>query len=222
MKTKPKKKNIFRRFISYFKALFLRGLFTILPIILTIALISFTYDIIARWLRPLRNIQPSCFQRIPGTEFIIITLLLLIIGFLVRLFFIMPIVHWFENLITKIPFIRTVYSSSKTLVDFFNVPKKEYNKRKVILMQFPRKGFFNIAFLLGPAADNFQKVIPESEQKPGQNYYKVFMPNSPNPTTGYFFILSEDEIFPTDMTFDEAIKAVVSCGLITPRSIKKL
>ena len=108
------------------------------------------------------------------------------------------------------------------MVDFFNVPAKEYKKRKDILFQFPRKRLFNIGFLLEPATDSFQKLIPKEMQEPGKTYYKVFMPNSPSPMTGYFLILSEDEIIHTDMTFDEAIKTIVSCGLITPDSLKRL
>jgi len=212
-----------RRVFSHIKSLFLRGLFTILPVIVTIFIITFTYDFMYRWLKPLRDIEPEYFQKIPGSEFILATIILLVLGFLLRLVFITPIVHWFEHLITKIPFIRTVYSSSKALVDFFNVPARGgYKDRQVILFQFPREGLFNIGFLLGPATNDFQKLIPEDKQVPGKTYYKVFMPNSPNPTTGYFLILSEDEIIRTKMTFDEAIKTVVSCGLISPASLKRL
>lgn len=208
-------------FFSHLKGLFLGGLFTILPIILTIFILTYTYDFITRWLKPLQHFKPNYLQKIPGFELIIVTLLLLFLGFLLKLVFITPIVHWFEGLIKKIPFIRSVYSSSKTLVNFFNISTPSSKKRQVVMIQFPRKGLFNIGFLLEPATDNFQRLIPEEMQKKEQIYYKVFMPNSPNPTSGYFLILPEDEIIRTEMTFDEAIKAVVSCGLITPKSIKK-
>lgn len=216
-----KKESIFKRIISQIKSFFLHGLFTILPIVVTVFIISFTYTIVSQWLEPLRKIQPQFLQKIPASEFIVVTIFIMALGLLLKLFFITPIVHWFEGLITKIPFIRTVYSSSKTLVDFFNVPSKQYKTKKVVLIQFPKKGIFNIAFLLEPATDNFQKLIPEEMQEKDTIYYKIFMPNSPNPTTGYFFILPETEIIQTDMTFDEAIKAIVSCGLITPKSLKK-
>jgi len=221
MKTKKKTRNLFRIFLSYLKSLFLSGLFTIMPLILTVFIITFTYSFIARWLEPLRKMVPVYFQKIPGAEFILVTIAILLIGFLLKIFFITPIVHWFENLIVKIPFIRSVYSSSKILVNFFSVPQTTSKKRKVVLIEFPKKGFFNLAFLLEPATDNFQKLIPKEKLDPQKIYYKVFMPNSPNPTSGYFLILPEDEIIHTDITFDEAIKAIVSCGLITPSSVKK-
>jgi len=215
-----KNKNLFSRFLSYLKMLFWGGLFTILPIIATLFIITFTYSFLAAWLAPLRKIEPLYLRNIPGSEFILVTLAILIIGFLVRLVFIMPIVHWFEGLITKIPIIRAIYSSSKTLVTFFSAADSGDHKRKVILIEFPRKGLFNIAFLLEPATNNFQKLIPQEKLRPNEIYYKVFMPNSPNPTSGYFFIVPESDIVQTSMTFDEAIKAIVSGGLVTPESLK--
>lgn len=218
---KKKKKTILGRMLSYTKGLFLSGLFTVLPLFLTVFIITFTYSFIARQLEPLNLLEPEYMQKIPGINFIIVTVCILLLGLLLRLFFILPIVHWFERLIKKIPFIRTVYSSSKILVNFFSTPDPKMKHKQVVLVEFPHKGMYNIGFLLAEATNNFQTLIPEEKQVPGKIYYKVFMPNSPNPTSGYFLILCEDDIIPTKMTFDEAIKAVVSCGLITPNSIKQ-
>jgi len=215
-------KKIFSYFFDHLKSFFFKGLFTILPVILTIFIISITYDFITRWLKPLRELEPYYLQAIPGSEIILVTIFLLCLGFFLKLVFITPIVHWVEHFIAKIPFIRTVYGSTKTLVDFFNVSGAEKQARKVVLIEFPRKGVFNIGFLLDSATNDFQKLLPAEKQKPNTTYFRVFMPNSPNPTSGYFLILAEDDIIPTNLTFDEAIKAVVSCGLITPDSLKNL
>ncbi len=212
-------KKSFSRGLSYFKSLFLSGLFMILPIIFTFFIVTFTYSFLAKWLVPLKKISPHYIQKIPGSEFFVVTAFILLVGFLLKIFFITPIVHWCENLINKIPFIRSVYSSSKKLVEFFNVSENISKTRKVVLIEFPNKGYFNIAFLLEPATENFQKIIPEKNLEANKIYYKVFMPMSPNPTSGYFFILPEDEIIHTDLTFDEAIKSIVSCGLINPTNI---
>ena len=214
-------KKTFLKFLAHMKSLFLSGLFTILPIIITVFIVTFTYGFLAKWLQPLRDMEPLYLKNIPGSEFALVTLFILLVGFLLKLFFITPLVHYAEKVIAKIPFIRTIYSSSKTLVDFFNFPDTASKSRKVVLIEYPRPGFFNIAFLLEPATDTFQTLIPQEKLKPEQKYYKVFMPNSPSPATGFFFILPEDELIPTEMTFEEAIKTVVSCGLITPESLKK-
>jgi uncharacterized membrane protein len=214
--------NIFKRMTSKLKSLFLSGLFTILPIILTVFVVTFTYELLSRWLKPLQKIQPLLLKKIPGSEIVIITILIIVLGILLKFLLISPLVKAIEAFIGKIPIVRTIYSSSKTLVDFFNVPDPTTVKRKVILIEFPRKGLYNIAFLLESATDGFEKLIPEKDKTPGEKYYKVFMPNSPNPTSGYFLIIPEHEITHTNMTFEEAIKTVVSCGLITPESLKDI
>jgi uncharacterized membrane protein len=210
-------KNLF----AWLKSLFLNGLFTTLPIIATIFFILFTYNLFVTWFQPLKKIEPPFLQNIPGSEILIVTIIILCIGGLVKLFVITPIIQKIENIIKKIPIIRAVYSSAKTVANFFNVPDPAHAHRKVVLIQFPKKGYYNIAFLLASAENDFKKVITKtSENEKTKKYYKVFMPNSPTPATGYFFILSEDEIIHTNITFEEAIKTVVSCGLVTPETLK--
>lgn len=215
--------KIFEKISSFFKSLFISGLVTILPITATIFFFNFTYNLLSRWLIPIKEMIPHQFKQIPAIEFGLIVLAILAIGALLKLLIIGPIINSFEQVISKIPLIRTVYSAAKTLAHFFNVPDLESAKKKVILIQFPRPGFYNIAFQLGSAEGNFQKLIPmPAKEKSSTKYYKVFMPNSPNPASGYFLILPEDEIIPTNLTFEEAIKSVVSCGIITPDIIEKV
>ncbi len=214
--------NFLEKILSFIKSLFLNGLFTLLPITATIFFVHFTYTLLARWLEPLKKIEPLILQRIPGAEIIIVTIFILLIGIIVKLFVITPLIHKFERIINRIPLIRSVYSSVKKLVEFFYLSQTTAVNKKVVLIQYPKKGSYNIAFLLDSAESTFQKVLPKSEQESGKKFYKVFMPNSPNPTSGYFFILSEDEITHTNISFEEAIKTVVSCGLITPDSLLKM
>jgi uncharacterized membrane protein len=207
--------------IDSVKNLFLQGLFTVLPVFFTVSIVGFAYDFISKWLKPLKSLQPEVLRNIPGSEFIIVTLAIFLLGFVLKLFFIVPLINKIESFISHVPFVRTVYSSSKTVVNFFNISDLTNKARKVVLIEFPRKGLFNVAFLLESAEDNFQHLIPEEKRKEGKKYFKVFMPNSPNPTSGYFIVVAEDEIISTDMTLEEALKVVVSCGLITPASITK-
>ena len=214
--------RLVKKIVDKIKSTFLSGLVLILPIIVTAFIVVFTYELLNRWLEPLRKFVPQIMKDIPGTEFILATAVIMVIGILLKSLIVGPIVDWFERIIEKIPLIRTIYSSSKILVDFFNVSDPKGVKRKVVLVQFPRKDLFNIGFLLEDASNSFGKIIPEKMKKTNQKYYKVFMPNSPNPTSGYFLVMPEDEIVHTNMTFDEAIKTIVSCGLITPESLKEL
>jgi|GEM_PF-4817301 uncharacterized membrane protein len=212
----------FKNILSELKSLFLSGFFTIVPLAATIFFINFAYNFIVRIIAPLRILEPSILQKIPGSEFAIVILLILFFGIILKIFIIHYIIHYFERLLTKIPLVRIVYSSAKIVVDFFKLPDQKSVERKIVLIPYPKKGQYHIAFLLESAENTYQKIIPDHlKQYPGEKYYKVFMPNSPNVAGGYFFIMSQDEIIPTDITFEEAIKILVSCGLVTPETLKK-
>ena len=206
------------------KALFLNGLFTIIPIAATLFFINFMYHIYSHIVEPLRRIEPAFLQKIPGVEFVFVMLLIFALGAALKGFIAHSIVHYIERVVTRIPLIRIVYSSAKIVVDFFKMPSATPTfKKKVVLIPYPCKGQYHLAFLLESAHDSYEKILPEKAKfYPGERYCKVFMPNSPNVTGGYFFIMTEDEVIHTDITFEEAVKALASCGLVTPDSLKSL
>ncbi len=217
----PEKKH---KILHHIKTLFLSGLFTIIPIAATLFFINFMYGLFSRIIAPLRQVEPLFLQKIPGSEFALVMLLILATGIVLKIFIAHSIVHYTERLINKIPLVRIVYSSAKIVVDFFKLSDSAKPiQRSVVLIPYPKKGQYHLAFLLESAGDTYEKIIPEGiKQYPGEKYCKVFMPNSPNPTSGYFFIMPEDEVIPTNISFEEAIKALASCGLITPESLKKI
>jgi len=216
--------DLSKRIYGFFKAIFLTGLFTIIPIAATLFFINFLYNFVSRILAPIYKFEPAFLRMVPGSQFILATLFILALGFVLKALIVNQIVHYFERHIARIPLVRIVYSSVKTLVDFFKMPLEAplAQDRKVVLIPYPKRGQYHIAFLLDSAQDTFAPIIPDSfKEYPTERYVKVFMPNSPNPATGYFFIMSEDEVIPTNISFEEAMKALVSCGLITPESLKK-
>lgn len=215
--------TLFKKIFSTIQSVFLSGLFTIIPIAATVFFINFLYGFIIKSLEPIYRYEPTFLQAIPGAEFVIVMVLILATGVLLKIFIAHQIVHYFESLIARIPLVRIVYSSVKILVDFFKTPDTAITyRRKVVLIPYPKKGQYHLAFLLEGAEESYEKIIPEDfKHYTGEKYVKVFMPHSPNPTGGFFFIMPADEIIHTDITFEEAIKTLVSCGLITPESIKK-
>lgn len=212
--------NMISRTFSQIKSLFFHGLFTLFPITVTIVILHFSYTLVAKWIAPIKAIIPAPLHTIPGAEFVMVLLSIFIIGAILKFLLLGPVVHQAEKLIKKIPLVRIIYSSSKILVDFFNVPNPATVEKKVVLVEFPRKGTYNIAFLLESAQNNFQRLLPDGGKK-GKEYYKVFMPNSPNPTSGYFMILPKEEVIDTDISFEDAIKTIVSCGIHTPEHMGK-
>jgi len=207
---------MFATIFNKLKSLFLHGLFTLFPIATTIVIAHLCYNIVARWIAPLRQLAPHYLRHIPGVEFIMVLSAVILVGALLKIFILGPVVHRLERFIKKIPLIRIIYTSSKILVDFFNTPETASSEKKVVLIEFPRKGCYNIAFLLESADDSFGPLLPPDTH----GYVKVFMPNSPNPTSGYFFLVPRNEIIDTPITFEDAITTVVSCGIHTPESLK--
>ncbi|MFA5306209.1 MAG: DUF502 domain-containing protein [Candidatus Babeliales bacterium] len=208
------------------RSTFLSGLFTLIPIAATLFFLHFLYNLVLRILTPIYKLEPSFLKVIPGVEFAIAVASILLLGIALKVFIAHQVIHYFEKLIARIPLVRIVYSSAKIVVDFFKMPaadvviKKE--QRKVVLIPYPKKGQYHLAFLLESAQDSYQKIIPTSfKEYADQKFVKVFMPHSPNPTSGFFFIMPEEEIIQTEISFEEAIKTLVSCGLITPETLKK-
>jgi len=213
-----KSEGFFATLAHGIRSLFFDGLIVILPLAATFAFLKFTYQVLSHWLAPLRAMEPIWLQQIPGAEFVIMLLVLMAIGLLARLFIFIPIMHYVERVIAKIPLVRIVYSGVKTLVDFLNVPRHPEFKRKVVLVPFPRANVYHLAFLIGSAEENFGQLIPPTT--PATRYVKVFMPTT-HITVGYFLLVPEAEIIDTNISFEEAIKSIVSCGLINPESLVK-
>ncbi len=120
-----------------------------------------------------------------------------------------------EKFIDKIPFIGAFYSGIRSMANFFGKKSSNGQKRKIVLIQYPKKGTYHLAILLGSAKYNFGKLIKNKE-----TMVKVFMPTT-HFTMGYFLIVPENEIIYTDIKFAEAVRCIVSGGLIDPESLKE-
>lgn len=203
------------RFFKTIKSIFFHGLFTIIPITATIVITHFGYTLIARWVAPLRAYVPAPLQPIPGVELVLVLGFVFTVGALLRFLILGPFVNRLEGIITRIPIIRIIYTSFKILVDFFNVPNPTTAEKTVVLVEFPHKGSYCVGFLLASAKDSFEPLLQEKNKE----YYKVFMPNSPNPTSGFFMLMPGSSIIETDISFEDAIKTIVSCGIHNPQAL---
>jgi uncharacterized membrane protein len=201
-------KNLVRNF-------FFEGLFTLLPLTITFWVLRFLYKTSVQLLAPLRHWEPEWLQLIPGSEFLLVGFFILFVGVLGHFLIINPILHYFEKIIHKIPLVRIVYGSIKTMVEFFDVPRHPEFKRKVVLISYPDSSTHKVAFLLGQA-DDFGEMINKNQD---EKIMKVFMPTS-HITTGFTLFIPESRIILTDISFEEAIKMMVSCGVIHPKKIK--
>jgi uncharacterized membrane protein len=202
------------KFLNYLQSFFLSGLFTLLPIILTIALFSFTLKLLKSWFEPITRFEPDYFKIIPHSEIILVILFIFIFGFILRVLLLHPLILAIEAIFGKIPLVRQVYFGIKQLVHALSSQDKNSFQR-VVLIEFPRQGMYSLGFL---TSDNPSYLLPSSNQK----FLNIFIPTTPNPTTGFYIIIEESECIITDLSRQEAMAIIISGGIIQPdRLIKK-
>lgn len=206
------KKNIFLSFIDSVTSLFLTGLFSLLPITLTIAVFTLTLRVLQSWLEPLKRFGLPFLGTIPYSELILAIIIIFIAGTLYNMFILRPIIHAIENLFSRIPLIRPVYSGIKKLVEAFSFQDK-VSFTKVVRIEFPRPGIYSIGFLANQVD---AKIAPDTNKK----YHSIFIPTTPNPTSGFLVIVPEDHIEIIEITRQEAMAMIISGGIIQPETNK--
>jgi len=204
--------NSFKRIIDTLCSLFLTGLFGILPITLTIAVFTLTLRVLQSWLEPLKRFGLPFIGTVPYSELFLAIAIIFIAGTLYNMFILRPLIHAIENLFFKIPLIRPVYSGIKKLVDAFSFQDK-VSFSKVVMVEFPRTGIYSIGFL---ANELDEKISPDTSKK----YYSIFIPTTPNPTSGFLVLLPEDQITIINITRQEAMAMIISGGIIQPDTEK--
>ena len=150
--------------------------------------------------------------RIPFLGLVVTLLIVLIVGWLTTNFFGKKVFQIGELLIEKIPFVRRIYKGSKQVVS--SIAEADTSAfRKVVLIEFPRRGLLAIGFVTGESRGEVQELTRE-------NMLNVFVPTMPNPTSGFLIFSPLEELTEVSMTIEEGIKYVVSGGLVTPPVLK--
>ncbi len=203
-----KKPSLTSQLLNRMWTLFLNGLFTILPLALTIWLFRISFKFIIDSLSPLKPYVPQLLQKVPYAELIVVVFSLFIIGTLMRNFILRKLIHSIENLIFKLPLIRPIYSGIKQLVQAFSIQDK-ITFKKVVLVEFPRRGIYSLGFL----TSELPKTIGPNQE---ERFFNIFIPTTPNPTSGYFIIAPESNILSIDLSRQEAMAMIISGGIIKP------
>ena len=194
-----KKRSIFGRLRIYF----ITGIVVLIPIGITVYLTLFLISISEKILP--NEINPNHYlpYDIPGLEILISVFLITLIGGLSLSFLGKKMLSLFNNLLQKIPILRTIYSAIGQMTETFT--KKEGNKKNVVLVEYPRKGSWAVGFAT-------KKNTGEISEKTKKKLVNVFVPTTPNPTSGFLLMFPEEEVIYLDLTFEEASKFIVSAG----------
>ena len=198
-----KKRSILARIRNYFIA----GVVVLIPIGITVYLTILVVSISSKILP--KEINPNHYlpYDIPGVEILMSIFIITLIGWVSLSFLGKKLLNLFDNILKKIPILRTIYPAIGQMIETFT--KSEKGKKNVVLVEYPRKGSWAVGFAT-------KKNSGEISEKTNKKLINVFVPTTPNPTSGFLLMFPEDEVIYLDLTFEEASKFIVSAGTSNP------
>lgn len=197
--------------IGRIRKYFISGLLVFLPLAITVYffvwVVNFADGLLGRFLEPI--IYEKFGFYIPGLGIAVGVYLIILTGFFVANYLGKKIYDFFEKLLLKFPFFRQVYPAIKEIAHFIFAQDKFSSFKKVVLIEYPRKGIYAFAFLTNDSSKRMTEKI-------GKDLCNVFVPSAPGPLTGYVILVPRKEIIFTEMTVEEAMKFIVSGGVLNP------
>ena len=193
------------------KRYFITGLLIWVPLAITAWVLSLIAGIADQSLRLLpESMHPHNLLGfdVPGTGVVLTLLIILVTGLLAANFIGQRLVSWWEKLLARIPVVNSIYNSVKQVSDtLFSSSGNAF--RQALLVQYPRTGSWTIAFLTGTPGGDVVNHLTE-------DHVSVYVPTTPNPTSGFFLMLPRSEVIELDMDVDEALKYIISMGVVAP------
>jgi uncharacterized membrane protein len=198
---------------------FLTGVVVAMPIAITIYIYWWISLVVDGWVKPFipRVYLPESYLpfTIPGFGLVVAIFALTLLGFLTANLVGRSIIRWGETLLDRMPVVRGLYKGVKQIFEtIFSQSGESF--RKVGLVQYPQPGQWSIVFISNPPGAQISQSLPEEEE-----YVSVFLPCTPNPTTGFYFFIKRSEVIELSISVDEGAKIVMSAGMIQPGDFKK-
>ena len=197
-----------RRVIARLRNNFIAGVVVLIPIGITVYLTLFIIKISSKILPKELNPNHYLPYDIPGVEIIISIILITFIGWLSLSIIGKKLLEIFNNILKRIPILRTIYSAFEQMLDMFTKSNKK--SKNVVLVEYPRKGSWAVGFA---TKENKSEISHKSKQ----NLVNVFVPTTPNPTSGFLLMFPKEEVIYLDMSFEEASRFIVSAGSSEPK-----
>ena len=192
------------------------GVLVLVPLMAT----GYALYLLFRWVDKILLLIPEPYRPesylpfpIPGLGLLVVLMTLFLAGFLVRNLLGRKIVALGERIMSYIPFVSPLYQAVKQLLE--TIFRKDDKYRRVVLVEYPRKGVYALAFVTGVAVGEIQ----DKTQKKGVN---IYVPTTPNPTSGFYLIVPEEDLIYLEMSVEDSFKLLMSGGIINPEEKKKL
>ncbi len=203
----PNKKK--KSFVLKIRNYFFTGVIVLIPIGFTLYLSKFLINFSAKLVPAGLNPNTYLPYSIPGVEIVLTIIFITIVGSLSLSFLGKKFLQIIDDLFKRIPILRTIYSAIGQMTDSFR--SQEGNKKSVVLLEYPRKDIWAVGFAT-------KENSGEIKSKTKKDLVNVFVPTTPNPTSGFLLMVPKDDLIFLDMTFEEASKFIVSAGTSTPKS----
>ena len=188
------------------KKIFTTGLLTMLPLAITIYIFYLVFTFLEGLVG---NLIKVLFDfHVPGIGFAAGIILILLVGFIASNFIGRRLIGYSDRLFQRLPLARGIYTSAKQIIDAFTVQGKNAFQ-KVVLLEYPRKGLYVLGFVTGSSKGEIQEKTLEET-------LNIFIPTTPNPTSGMLILAPRHEVIELDMTIEEGLKVIVSGGLVSP------
>lgn len=210
MSEQPKKETSLRGKIKNY---FFTGVIVACPVAITIYmsyhLVIWINSVTSRLIPQKWTIGNFVPYAVPGLGLLLLLVVLFLIGMLTTGYVGKFFVNLWERIIRKMPIISSIYSLIKQIFETF-LSQKNRSFSEVVLVEYPRKGLWTIAFV------SKKDTGGEVEEKTGEKKISIYVPTTPNPTSGFLIFVNENDVIKLDMSVEEGIKYVISCGIVTP------
>lgn len=194
-----------------FKKVFLAGLILILPATVTIYILVYTFNIVDSFLG---NILVSIIgHKIPGLGFLATIVIIYLVGLVATNVVGKKIFAAIESMFCSLPVVKPLYTSIQQIIDAFSSQKKGIFE-SVVMLEYPRKGLYAVGF-------KTMEGVGEIQEKTDEEVLNVFLPTTPNPTSGFLLMVPKRDVIPLEMSVEEALKLIVSGGFVSPEWPKK-
>jgi len=203
-------------FMTRIRNYFLTGMVVAAPIGLTIWITRWFIDLIDFWFTPLlpRQYHPDAYLPfdIPGVGLVIAFVVLTLLGALTANIFGRTVLNFGERIVARMPVIRSIYGALKQIFETV-ISQSNASFREVGLIEYPRKGIYCIVFIT-------TQTSGEIVHRAGQDLVSVFLPTTPNPTSGFLLFVPKEDVHVLDMTVEEGAKLIISAGLVEPKHLR--
>lgn len=193
------------------KRYFITGLLVVVPLYISV----YVFILIVGFMDSLLDFLPPSFRpetylpfHVPGMGIVVTLVGIFVVGLLAANLLGRKLVDIGEKILAKIPFLWTVYKGTKQFLETFFARQRE-GFRRVVLIEYPRRGLYSIGFVTG-------KTMGEIQTRTEDKMLNLFIPTTPNPTSGYYIAIPEKDIIPLTMTVEDAFKVIMTAGMVVP------